>query len=213
MQPALTMIKAAWNKFLSRSGSLSPETYCCWLLFLWKHWERCIYVHVFLPRANHCCISWGHSWSPSFFTLRSLNISHTVNIQWCSTVCTDWPVMLNVILDSPELHIAFLIFLQYCIKGHRVSVTFRGISWLLWNMVLTKAKHQAVWNIYKISKSSEWMMVKDVKTVITENCQEYNIQIEFSVGLFSLLQKWMVSISVQWCVKNELNIINRKRGY
>lgn len=33
------------------------------------------------------------------------------------------------------------------------------------------------------------MMVQDVKTVITGNCQEYNIQIEFSVGLFFLLEK------------------------
>lgn len=66
---------------------------------------------------------------------------------------------------------------------------------------------------YKINKSNEKLMVHNFKTVITENCQEYNIQIESSVGPFSLLQKWLVSISVQWCVKNERNIINRKRGY
>lgn len=55
------------------------------------------------------------------------------------------------------------------------------------------------------------MGLRKEKEILTEKCHEYNIQIEFSVVFCSLLQKLILSISVQWRVKNEWNIINRKK--
>lgn len=98
----------------------------------------------------------------------------------------------------PNLHGTFWYFSQCCDRG--LSVIFEVFLCEIWNWTKREAARKSIkW----VNPLKRWWC-RMLKLLSQESeCQKYRIQIEFSVGPVSLLQKWIVSISAQWCVKND----------